>query len=179
MVTPTRNSRDACSATSPLVFATVFRFAVALIVLTGAIAHADEEGKPIAIYGEAAIIKTLPPGWSLSWNENGKFQQNLGCLKKDDTVRDAIRAPEKSNSSGGILFYEIQEFASGTKPAPPRKILSPAIDVLKPERRLLSRCERQIGGSRWHNFCRSHAGQASCRRPRLLTLAGGIGSSAR
>ena len=73
MITPTRNSRDTCSATLPLVFATVFRFAAALLVLTGAIAQAGEEGKTLAIYGDAAVAKTLPPGWSFSWNESGKM----------------------------------------------------------------------------------------------------------
>jgi len=246
MITPTRNSRDTCSATLPLVSATVFRLAVALLVLTGAIAQADEEGKTLAIYGDASVAKTLPPGWSFSWNESGKigdgsaysplaydetlpgyralgvseamqkvapfhtiskdyrkanivvkgnktgaahfyiasftipedptgdiwinngnilnksftdgvilqiyvnnelkfeslfkknsmagvFQQNLGQLKKGDAVRVAIGAPEKSKSSGGVLFYEIQEFPSGTKPAPPRNVLSPAIAVLTPQ----------------------------------------------
>ena len=246
MITPTRNSRDTCSATLPLVSATVFRLAVALLLLTGAIAHADGPGKTLAVYGDAAVAKTPTPGWSFLWNASGKvgdskgyspltyvekaraygvmdengalkpdvpshnmsrdfffldisamrdkegisrfyiasftlaedpagevwinngnlrnrafpegtgleiyvndelksqslckqdrfatvFQENLGRLKKGDAIRVAIGPGEKSPRGGGRLFFTIEEYPAGEKPAAPIPILTPPLDAVNPQ----------------------------------------------
>ena len=38
----------------------------------GLIAFAEDEGKIIAAYGDAASVKNPPPGWCFLWNANGK-----------------------------------------------------------------------------------------------------------
>jgi lysophospholipase L1-like esterase len=231
-----------CSATGN----TIIRFAAALFLLTGAIAHADGPGKTLAVYGDAAVAKTPTPGWSFLWNASGKlgdakgysplsyvekaraygvmdengalkpdvpshnmsrdfffldisamrdkegiarfyiasytlaedpagdvwinngnlrnqafpegtalqiyvndelrsqslckqgrfatvFQENLGHLKKGDAIRVAIGPGEKSPQGGGRLFFTIEEYPAGEKPAAPIPILTPPLDAVHPE----------------------------------------------
>jgi len=224
----------------------IFRFAVALLVLSGTIAHAGGQGKTLAVYGEAAVAKTPPPGWSFLWNASGKvgdskgyaplsyvekaraygvmdensalkadapshrmsrdflfldisamkdkegiarfyiasytlaedpagevwinngnlrnqafpegtaleiyvndelksqslckqdrfaavFQENLGRLKKGDAIRVAVGPGEKSPQGGGRLFFTIEEYPAGEKPAAPIHILTPPLDAVIPQ----------------------------------------------
>jgi lysophospholipase L1-like esterase len=233
---------------------TIIRFAAALLLLTGAIAHADGPGKTLAVYGDAAVAKTPPPGWSFLWNASGKvgdakgysplsyvekartsterptrtygvmdengalkpdaprheiaidnsalnisamkdkegiarfyiasytlaedpagdvwinngnllnksfpegtaleiyvndelksqslckqdrfatvFQENLGHLKKGDAIRVAIGPSEKSRQGGGKLFFMIEEYPAGEKPAAPIPILTPPVTGAYPK----------------------------------------------
>jgi lysophospholipase L1-like esterase len=231
-----------CSATGKI----VFRFSVALLVLSGTIAHADGQGKILAIYGDAAVAKTPTPGWSFLWNASGKvgdskgysplsyvekaraygvvdengtlkpdapshnisrdfffldisamrdkegiarfyiasytlaedptgevwinngnmrnksfaegtaleiyvndelksqslckqdrfatvFQENLGRLKKGDAIRVAVGPGEKSPQGGGRLFFTIEEYPAGEKPAAPIPILTPPLNTVNPQ----------------------------------------------
>jgi lysophospholipase L1-like esterase len=56
----------------------ISRFAAALIVISGSIAHADGPGKTLAVYGDAAVAKTPTPGWSFLWNASGKVGDAKG-----------------------------------------------------------------------------------------------------
>ena len=61
------------------------------------------------------------------------FQQNLGCLKKGDTICIAVGPSENSPQGGGRLFFTIEEYPAGQKPAAPIKILTPPINEPNPE----------------------------------------------
>ena len=224
----------------------IFRFAVALIVLSVTIAHAGGPGKTLAVYGHAAMAKTPTPGWSFLWNASGKvgdskgysllsyvenaraygvmdengalktdapshkiaidnsvldisamrdkegiarfyiasytlaeepvgeiwvnngnlrnksfpegtaleiyvndelksqslckqdrfatvFQENLGRLKKGDAIRIAIGPGEKSRQGGGRLFFMIEEYPAGEKPAAPIHIITPPVTGANPK----------------------------------------------
>ena len=56
----------------------ISRFAAALIVISGSIAHADGPGKTLAVYGDAAVAKTPTPGWSFLWNASGRIGDSKG-----------------------------------------------------------------------------------------------------
>ena len=231
-----------CSSTGK----TIFRFTVALLLLSGTIVHADGPGKTLAVYGDAAVAKTPPPGWSFLWNASGRiedskgysplnyiekaraygvmdekgalkpdvpshnmsrdfffldisamrdkegiaryyiasftlaeepagevwvnngnlrnksfpdgtaleiyvndelksqslckqgrfatvFQENLGRLKKGDAIRVAIGPGEKARQGGGRLFFTIEEYPAGAKPAPPVHILTPPVNGVNPQ----------------------------------------------
>ena len=231
-----------CSATGKA----VFRFAVALLLLSGTIVHADGPGKTLAVYGDAAVAKTPTPGWSFLWNASGKvgdakgysplgyienaraygvmdengalrpdvpshnmsrdfffldisamrdkegiarfyiasytlaedpagevwvnngnlrniafregtaleiyvndelksqslckqdrfatvFQENLGRLKKGDAVRVAVGPGGNSALGGGRLFFTIEEYPAGEKPAAPIPILTPPVNGVNPQ----------------------------------------------
>jgi len=224
----------------------VFRCAVALLVLSVTVAHADGPGKTLAVYGDAAVAKTPTPGWSFLWNASGKvgdskgysplsyvenaraygvmdengalktdapshkiaidnsvidisamrdkegvarfyiasytlaedpageiwvnngnlrnksfpegtaleiyvndelksqslckqdrfatvFQENLGRLKKGDAIRIAVGPGEKSRQGGGRLFFMIEEYPAGEKPAAPIHILTPPVTGANPK----------------------------------------------
>ena len=232
--------RRSCSATGKIVFR------IALLVLSGTIAHAGGPGKTLAVYGDAAVAKTPTPGWSFLWNASGKvgdskgysplsygetaraygvmdengalktdapshkiaidnsvldisamrdkegiarfyiasftlaedpagevwinngnlrnqafregtaleiyvndelksqslckqdrfatvFQENLGRLKKGDAIRIAIGPGEKSRQGGGRLFFMIEEYPAGEKPAAPIHILTPPVTGANPK----------------------------------------------
>ena len=73
----------------------------AFFLSAGLIAFAEDEGKIIAVYGDAASVKNPPPGWGFLWNANGKgktpeskillhgiFPRGAGATDpKDETVR--------------------------------------------------------------------------------------------
>ena len=49
-------------------------------LLTGLTAFAEDEGKIIAVYGNAASVKNPPPGWGFFWNANGKEGDSKGYI---------------------------------------------------------------------------------------------------
>lgn len=61
------------------------------------------------------------------------FQQNLGRLKKGDTICIAVGPGEHSPRGGGRLFFMIEEYPTGQKPAAPINIISPPINVPHPQ----------------------------------------------
>jgi lysophospholipase L1-like esterase len=61
------------------------------------------------------------------------FQENLGRLKKGDAIRVAIGPREKSPRGGGRLFFTIEEYPAGEKPAAPIPILTPPLDAVIPQ----------------------------------------------
>ena len=61
------------------------------------------------------------------------FQQNLGHLKKGDTIRIAVGPGENSPRGDGRLFFMIEEYPAGQKPAAPINILSPPPNMPNPQ----------------------------------------------
>ena len=61
------------------------------------------------------------------------FQENLGPLKKGDAIRVAVGPGENSRQGGGRLFFTIEEYPAGEKPAPPINILSPPVNGMNPQ----------------------------------------------
>lgn len=61
------------------------------------------------------------------------FQHNLGRLKKGDAIRVVIGPGEKARQGGGRLFYTIEEYPAGEKPAAPIAILTPSPEVPNPQ----------------------------------------------
>jgi lysophospholipase L1-like esterase len=61
------------------------------------------------------------------------FQQYLGRLKKGDAIRIAVGPGEKSRQGGGRLFFMIEEYPAGEKPAAPIHILTPPVTGANPK----------------------------------------------
>ncbi|MEI6422030.1 MAG: GDSL-type esterase/lipase family protein [Lentisphaerota bacterium] len=50
------------------------------LVLTCFCIFASDEGKIIAVYGDAVSVKNPPPAWNFLWNANGKINDSKSCL---------------------------------------------------------------------------------------------------
>jgi beta-glucosidase len=52
----------------------------AFLLAAGLVGFAEDEGKIIAVYGDAASVKDPPPGWRFLWNANGKEGDSKGYV---------------------------------------------------------------------------------------------------
>lgn len=78
-----------------------FLLMCAFFLATGLTAFAENEGKIIAVYGDAASEKTPSPGWSFLWNANGKEGDSKGYLP--------LSCDGKSKSYGDKIYGVMDE----------------------------------------------------------------------
>jgi lysophospholipase L1-like esterase len=82
-----------------------------VLVLTCICAFAADEGKIIAVYGDAVSQPNPPPGWNFYWNALGKVNDSKNCLP--------LVAVEVAGSRRTSLTYGVKDEAGALRPDRP------------------------------------------------------------